>query len=255
LSRTARLSAAAANSEFRAARCACSARYALRASHAQCAAGHVHLPTMARRKAESPSALGVAFAITSGATPPPATKRNRPTCCTCAGGAMLPTPIGVSDAPLLGRAPPVSASCADNARHPRVASLDVFPRGGNSCERAWASRWLILGSQAVRTELEGRVCGHRYVQVRIGVVSCFVLDPGNENRVTMVVVSSSTWCGAEDCDDIGTRLPGRRQYKGGGEIVKRPSRDSFVTPSTAAQSAPPRYSDTSLPDRRARHLS
>ena len=147
-------------------------------------------------------------------------KRNRPTCCTCAGGAMLPTPIGVLDAPLLGRAPPISASCADCvSRHPRVAAPDVFPRRGNSGERARAPRWLGLAGQAVRTELEGRVRGH-WFQIRIR--ACPVsLDPGNENRVTMVVVLAPTWCGATDSDDIGTRLPGRRQYKGGGEIVKR----------------------------------
>src|SRR5688572_4297909 len=115
---------------------------------------------LARRKAESPSALGVAFAIASGATPPPATKRNRPTCGACAGGAMLPTPIGVLDAPLLGRAPPVSASCADHPRHPRVAASDVFPGEGNSRERARACAWLVLASQSIRAELEGRVRGH-----------------------------------------------------------------------------------------------
>lgn len=102
---------------------------------------------------------------------------------------MLPTPIGVSDAPLLGRAPPVSASCADRvSRHPRVAAPHVFPRGGDSGERARARRWLGLASQAVPTELEGRVRGH-WCQIRIR--SCPVSwDPGNENRVTMVVVLS-----------------------------------------------------------------
>jgi hypothetical protein len=74
---------------------------------------------------------------------------------------MLPTPIGVSDAPLLGRAPPDSASCACLAsRHPRVAPLGVFPDEGNSRARARAFRWLVLGSQSVRAELEGRVRSH-----------------------------------------------------------------------------------------------
>ena len=100
---------------------------------------------------------------------------------------MLPTPIGVSDAPLLGRAPPISASCANLvSRHPRVAARGVFPREGNSRERARPRRWLGLASQAVRTEADGRVRGHWY-QIRCALHPVS-LDPGNENRVTMVVV-------------------------------------------------------------------
>lgn len=133
---------------------------------------------------------------------------------------MLPTPIGVLDAPLLGRAPPVSASCAHRSRHPGVAALNVFPRRGDSRERARPRRWLILASQAVRTESEGRVRGHRSCQIRRGVVSCFVGPRKRESRHDGRG-PSSTGCGAENSDDIGTRLPGRRQYKGAEEIVKR----------------------------------
>jgi hypothetical protein len=61
---------------------------------------------------------------------------------------------------LLGRAPPLSASCADHPRHPGVATADVFPGHGNSRERAWPCAWLILGSQPIRAELEGRVRSH-----------------------------------------------------------------------------------------------
>jgi hypothetical protein len=89
---------------------------------------------------------------------------------------MLPTPVGVSDAPLLGRAPPISAPCANLVfRHPRVAAPDVFPHEGNSRVRARLRRWLGLASQAIRTESEGRVRGH-WCQIRLAFHSVS-LDP------------------------------------------------------------------------------
>jgi hypothetical protein len=98
-------------------------------------------------------------------------------------------------------------------------------------------RWTSSLVEGIRASAHGRPAGcflaagryvpSRKVECAVMVVSVtdrdrvlFRVDPGNENRVTMVVVSSSTWCGAEDSDDIGTRLPGRRQYKSGGEFVK-----------------------------------
>ena len=73
---------------------------------------------------------------------------------------MPPTPIGVSDALPLRRAPPVSASCADYPRHPRVAALDGFPGEGNSRERARPYGWPVLASQSVVAESERRVRSH-----------------------------------------------------------------------------------------------
>jgi hypothetical protein len=133
---------------------------------------------------------------------------------------MLPTPIGVLDAPLLGRAPPFSASCADHPRHPRVAASDVFPGEGNSRERARACAWLILASQSMRSELEGRVRGH----MNSGTSCCgavFRVDPGNTNRVTMVVVlAPHVWGGGQRRHRDATPRAG--QYKDGRKIVKSP---------------------------------
>src|SRR5687768_12730373 len=126
------------------------ARSALRVS---CAQRATRIDCSARRKAESPSALGVAFAIASGATPPPATKKSPHLQCLRRWGDAA-GPYRSVGGSLLGRAPPLSASCADHPRHPGVATTDVFPGHGNSRERAWPCAWLILGSQPIRAELE-----------------------------------------------------------------------------------------------------
>jgi hypothetical protein len=147
-------------------------------------------------------------------------KRNRPTCDACAGRAMPPTPIGVLDALPLRRAPSVSASCAEYLRHPRVAALNVFPANGNSCERARPRDWAVETSQSIGAESEGDVRSH-VNQVRRESARCFMLTP--ETRIASPTVEvRARDAGRRSFDDIGTRLPGRRQYKGSAGVVKRP---------------------------------
>ena len=160
---------------------------------------------------------------------------------------MLPTPIGVSNAPLLGRAPPDSASCADSvSRHPRVAASDVFPRGGNSRERARARRWLGLASQAARTELDGRMRGHG-CQIRVAVPSVS-LDPGNENRVTMVVVRAPHEVGRRTATTSGRDSQGGVSIRAAKPLsrgaVRFSGKNSADDLENCLEHAPSRVSDT-----------
>lgn len=166
-------------------------------------------------EAESPSALGVAFAIVSGATPPPAT--NTSPACACAGGAMLPT-LSKDDERLIQRVAPSSRACVVDYRIARTSA--PLRRPPELARRLCTRRRVRLldHSQSVASEWKGPM--QRQGSLRRGRTTM----GQNENRAADArsVAPRGQKPGGTD-RNIGTRLP-----RAG--IIQRPPGLSRVFP-------------------------